>query len=308
MNNYSNPMVTYDEIVEALKAIIDCSKANGYLDNYGFLNVKYDSVKQNPIQKEQEQALLKALQSLEKTLEAANKVVRETLEQELAEITAVSMFTISANYEHSCEKRKLASQNDLVMKLKEMSLPLEILNKVEEIETVEELPVGFEEIIDEIEEFVDEEPIVEIVEEPISESMKVTIEDTIIEEDPEVEVETVELDLNDDDDFSVETDEKIESEEQFIEEEVIEDVNEVEDETTEVIEEEPIEDTVIEEENVEVEEEIIEEKEEPTPAPKIDASKIQLIKKALDKAREKGNEQLVKVLEQQLLKELENLK
>ena len=137
MNNYSNPMVTYDEIVEALKAIIDCSKANGYLDDYGFLNVKYDSVKQNPIQKEQEQALLRALQSLEKTLAAANKVVRENLEKELAEITAVSIFTISATYEHSCEKRKLASQNDLVMKLKEMSLPLEILNKVEEIETVE---------------------------------------------------------------------------------------------------------------------------------------------------------------------------
>ena len=249
MNNYSNPMVTYDEIVEALRAIIDCSKANGYLDDYGFLNVKYDSVKQNPIQKEQEQALLKALQSLEKTLMAANKVVRETLEKELLEITAVSMFTISANYEHSCEKRKLASQNDLVMKLKEMSLPLEILNKVEEIETVEELPVGFEEIID------DEE--IETVEE-------------IVDEEPEVEVETVELDDTDEEDF-----------------------DDVEDETIE--------------EETPVEEDEVEEKEE-APAPKVDTSKIQLIKKALDKAKEKGNDQLVKVLEQQLLKELENLK
>lgn len=251
MNNYSNPMVTYDEIVEALKAIIDCSKANGYLDDYGFLNVKYDSVKQNPIQKEQEQALLKALQSLEKTLAAANKVVREALEKELAEITAVSMFTISANYEHSCEKRKLASQNDLVMKLKEMSLPLEILNKVEEIETVEELPVGFEEI-------VDEEEVIEQIEEEV-------------QEEPEVEVETVELDMTDEEE-EIEEDEKIE-------------------------EETPVEDK-----------EEIEEKEEVAPAPKVDASKIQLIKKALDKAREKGNDQLVKVLEQQLLKELENLK
>lgn len=249
MNNYSNPMVTYDEIVEALRAIIDCSKVNGYLDDYGFLNVKYDSAKQNPIQKEQEQALLKALQSLEKTLMAANKVVRETLEKELSEITAVSMFTISANYEHSCEKRKLASQNDLVMKLKEMSLPLEILNKVEEIETVEELPVGFEEIID------DEE--IETVEE-------------IVDEEPEVEVETVELDDTDEEEF-----------------------DDVEDETIE--------------EETPVEEDEVEEKEE-APAPKVDTSKIQLIKKALDKAKEKGNDQLVKVLEQQLLKELENLK
>lgn len=254
MNNYSNPMVTYDEIVEALKAIIDCSKANGYLDDYGFLNVKYDSVKQNPIQKEQEQALLKALQSLEKTLAAANKVVRETLEKELAEITAVSMFTISANYEHSCEKRKLASQNDLVMKLKEMSLPLEILEKVEEIETVEELPVGFEEIVDEeeTEEETDEE---------------------VVPEEPELEVESVELDMTD------------------------------EEETTE---EETVDEKIEEEAPVEDKEEQVEEK--TAPAPKIDASKIQLIKKALDKAREKGNEQLVKVLEQQLLKELENLK
>lgn len=254
MNNYSNPMVTYDEIVEALKAIIDCSKANGYLDDYGFLNVKYDSVKQNPIQKEQEQALLKALQSLEKTLAAANKVVRETLEKELAEITAVSMFTISANYEHSCEKRKLASQNDLVMKLKEMSLPLEILEKVEEIETVEELPVGFEEIVDE--------------EETEEES-----DEEVVPEEPELEVESVELDMTD------------------------------EEETTE---EETVDEKIEEEAPVEDKEEQVEEK--TAPAPKVDASKIQLIKKALDKAREKGNEQLVKVLEQQLLKELENLK
>ena len=254
MNNYSNPMVTYDEIVEALKAIIDCSKANGYLDDYGFLNVKYDSVKQNPIQKEQEQALLKALQSLEKTLAAANKVVRETLEKELAEISTVSMFTISANYEHSCEKRKLASQNDLVMKLKEMSLPLEILEKIEEIETVEELPAGFEEIVDE--------------EETEEES-----DEELVPEEPELEVESVELDMTD------------------------------EEETTE---EETVDEKIEEEAPVEDKEEQVEEK--TAPAPKVDASKIQLIKKALDKAREKGNEQLVKVLEQQLLKELENLK
>lgn len=247
MNNYSNPMVTYDEIVDALRAIIDCSKANGYLEEYGFLNVKYDSLNQNPIQKEQEQALLKALQSLEKTLNAANKVIRENLEKELAEISAVNIFKISSTYEHSGEKRKLASQNELVMRLKEMSLPLEVLSKVEQpivetIETIDELPTGFEEITEEVPQ---EEPEV-VVEEPVEEIVKplakeVQVEETI-EEEPEVQVETV-----------------------------------------------------VQEENV-----IEEKKEEP--------NKIQLIRKALEKAREKGNEQLVKVLEIQLNKELENLK
>ena len=239
MNNYSNPMVTYDEIVDALRAIIDCSKANGYLEEYGFLNVKYDSLNQNPIQKEQEQALLKALQSLEKTINAANKVIRENLEKELAEIEAVNVFKISSTYEHSGEKRKLASQNELVMRLKEMSLPLEVLNKVEqpkeEIETFEELPTGFEEITEEV------EPVVE------------TIEDVEVElEQPSMEEPTTE-------------------------------------ET--IVEEEPVIEEVPKEEKVEVE-----------------SNKVQLIKKALEKAREKGNDQLVKVLEIQLSKELENLK
>ena len=144
------------------------------------------------------------------------------------------------------------------MKLKEMSLPLEILNKVEEIETVEELPAGFEEIIDEVE----------------------AIEEDVTEE-PELEVETVELEENDDNEPEV-------VEEEIVEEEVEEDS---------IVEEEPAEDV-----------KLSEEKEEEAPKPKVDTSKIQLIKKALDKAREKGNDQLVKVLEQQLLKELENLK
>ena len=68
--------------------------------------------------------------------------------------------------------------------------------------------------------------------------------------------------------------------------------------TKEEIEEEP---------SVEEQEDIVEEQKS-TASSNVDASKIQLIKKALDKAREKGNEQLVKVLEQQLLKELENIK
>ena len=240
MNNYSNPMVTYDEVVEAIKAIIECSKANGYLDDYGFLNVKYDSLNKNPIREEQEQLLIDALQSLEKTIDATNKVIREKLEQELAELATNDLFTIYADYEHSEERRKLASHNELVMRLKEMSLPIEVLNspsdEIEDLEELEELPAGMEEIVDEEVEEIDE-PVEENEEEEITEEAEVPVEASSDEEEHE---------------------------------------------------------------------EVAEEAEEETP--KVDLAKIQLIKKALDKAREKGNDQLVKLLEQQLQKELENLK
>ena len=276
MNNYSNPMVTYDEIVDALRAIIDCSKANGYLEEYGFLNVKYDSLNPNPIQEEQEQVLLQALQSLEKTIEAANKVIRENLEKELAEINAANIFKITSTYEHSFERRKLASQEDLVIKLKEMSLPLEVLNKVElknDIETVEELPDGFEEIISDEDEFVEDDANVLEEQEDF-----VTNLDEIIDE---MELE---------DDFQEEFDEE-----------------QVEDDSQESADEEQIEDDSQEDvDGEQVEDDSQEENTEEETL--VESNKIQLIRKALEKAREKGNEQLVKVLETQLKKEIENLK
>ena len=217
MNNYSNPMVTYDEVVDAIKAIIDCSKANGYLDDYGFLNVKYDSLNK-------------------KTIDATNKVIRENLEKELAELETDDVVVIYAEYEHGEERRKLASQKDLVMRLKEMSLPIEVLfNPNDDVECLEELPDGLEEITDE-----EIEPTEEIVE-----------------------------DLAD---------------EEFTEEENFDD-------NEEYVEE-------VEEKKAPVQKE----------ANKTNIDKIKLIKKALDKAREKDNEQLVKILEQQLRKEIENIK
>ena len=259
MSNYSNPMITYDEIVNALIAIIDCSKANGYLEEYGFLNIKYDSLEKNPMQKEQEQALLKALQSLEKTINAANKVIRENLEKELAEINSANIFTISSTYEHLGEKRKLASKRELVMRLKEMSLPLAILNSVdktqEKAETFEDLPSGFEEIIETpevIEPAKIEEPIY-LVEEEIANSY-----DEVDEQYIESQIETEEGNFESSSE---------------IEEETFEPQGEIEEESETV-----------------------------------ESNKIQLIRKALEKAREKGNEQLIKVLEIQLNKELDNLK
>lgn len=283
-------MVTYDEIVDALRAIIDCSKANGYLEEYGFLNVKYDSLNQNPIQEEQEQVLLQALQSLEKTIDAANKVIRENLEKELSEINAANIFKITSTYEHSFERRKLASQEDLVIKLKEMSLPLEVLNKVElknDIETVEELPNGFEEIIPDEDKFVEDDENVLEEQEDFVTNLDEIIDEIDLEDDfqgkiDEDQFEDDSQEENDEDQF--EDDSKEENdEEQF------------EDDSQEEIDEEPSEDEMELEENAE-EETLVE------------SNKIQLIRKALEKAREKGNEQLVKLLETQLEKEIENLK
>ena len=284
MNNYSNPMVTYDEIVDALKAIIDCSKANGYLEEYGFLNVKYDSLNQTPNQPEQEQALLKALQSLEQAIESANKVIREDLEKELAEINASNIFTISANYEHSGERRKLASQSELVLRLKEMSLPLEVLNKVEMkeevIETIEELPGVFEEIVEEPS--VEDIPIVETVDKDVTMVEPVQKEEVVSDEQINT-VPTVE-------DVSTSVEQNIIP--NYVEPTPIEEEKEYFAIPTDTL----VENNMVSEN----------EKEQPISMPE-EPEKVQLIRKALEKARERGNEQLVRVLEVQLKKELNNL-
>lgn len=270
MNNYGNPVVTYDEIVEALRAIIDCSKNNGYLDEYSFLNAKYDSVKNNPLQTEQEKALIKAIQSLEKTLEAANKVVRENLEKEIAEISATNIFTIPTQFKQTEESRKLASQDELIAKLQEMSLPLEVLSQVEEVE--KETPIElFEEVEDVFEEVVEEE------EQPEEETLEVeeTKEEPKKEGKTSSKIDIMSMDLPD---ISIELPKPTKQEE--AKEKIIED-----------------EEKVVEEEEIEQPEE-----------KKIDTSKVELIKKALEKAKEKENEQLVKILEQQLKKEIEALK
>ena len=124
MNNYSNPMVTYNEIIEALKAILDCSRTNGYLDDYSFLNARYDVLNKSPLYEEQEQALIQAIQSLEKTIDAADKVIRENLKDVLNQIVTSNSFIIPTRYKKDEEYRKLAAQDEFVVKLKEMSLPL----------------------------------------------------------------------------------------------------------------------------------------------------------------------------------------
>jgi len=362
MNNYTNPMITYTEIVEALKAILDSSKSNGYLDDYNFLNVGYDMLNKSPLYKEQEQALIQAIQSLEKTIDAADKVIRENLKTVLDEIAASNLFMIPTRYKKNEEYRKLAAQSEFVMKLREMSLPLEVLSdapakesvseKIDEIEElvnppeevkVEEIPsleeeekidyysrvkLGnvknafavteeqYEKLRQYVPNSISNEEIEEVMEIPslVSEESS-SIED--IEAVAEVEQiipEEEETKIPDDitiNDVPVESP-KEEKEELSTEEPKIEETIEIdkeepvsEEEAKEEIEETTKEDTPVEEKTSKEKEE---QKPELTDEKKALMNRIQLIKKALDKAKEKENTQLVQILEQQLRKEIEIFK
>jgi len=280
MNDYGSPMVTYDEIVEALKAILDCSRNNGYLDEYSFLNAKYDTIKKNPLQIEKEQALINAIQSIEQALNEANENIRKTLEEEIEKINAVNVLTIPTDYAHTFELRKLAAQDEFVYKLTEMSLPLEVLtNHSEETKQIEAL-VDFANVFEEIDDSGTVVGVLKSEEEPQIE---------------EVEEEKVEPAKEKEEHFSIQFDSLPEVEETPAEVEPVEESStEAAEESTEQVQ--PVK---------EVEEKPTEESEEQDDKK---LGKIKLIKKALEKAKEKKNDQLIKVLEQQLAKEVKNLK
>lgn len=336
MNNYSNPMVTYNEIIEALKAILDCSKTNGYLDEYNFLNARYDVLNKSPLYEEQEQALIQAIQSLEKTIDAADKVIRENLQNVLNEIVTSNSFIVPTRYKKDEEYRKLAAQDEFVAKLKEMSLPLEVLSQVIVPEPV------VEETLDEIENLVA----------PFEEVEIASLDIPALEEEPEEDIYYSKVKLGYVKNAFAVTEEQYQKLQQYNsnEDDSFEDLaelNVVVPESSEAsVEVEDKEETVVKEddftiselpmENVVTKEE---EKEEPTPPEeeaetkedssskeetvsekkeereglsaeqkKASLDRIKLIKKALDKAKEKENAQLVQILEQQLRKELEALK
>lgn len=363
MNTYSNPMVTYDEIVKALKAILDCSKANGYLDDYSVLNAKYDSMEKSPLQEEQEQALMKAIETLEKTVDEADKVIRVELEKEIKEIAASNMFVIPTKYLDGEERRKLAAQEEFVRKIQEVSLPFSILKNPPEYVKEEPVlePKGFdlfEEIIDD-EEGTPKKEVPETKEEP-----KVDVQ--VEKEESPLEMKN---EFNFDFDFPMPSmpslEEKEEKKEEFspltkaealaqetypsnigwkdtsnalaVSEEQyqkLQNLEKTEEPTVEsVMDTSPVlEDRDLTMEEIPIEKETVPakrpvgrpkgttkvdakatekkvpRKKEETATQKVDLSRIQLIKKALDKAKEVNNEQLIKVLEQQLIKEVESLK
>ncbi len=334
MNNYSNPMVTYNEIIEALKAILDCSKTNGYLDEYNFLNARYDVLNKNPLYEEQEQALIQAIQSLEKTIDAADKVIRENLQNVLNEIVTSSSFIVPTRYKKDEEYRKLAAQDEFVAKLKEMSLPLEVLSQVTVPEAVVEEP------LDEIENLVA----------PFEEVEIEALDIPSLDDEPEEDVYYSKVKLgnvknafavteeqyqklqqyNSKDEESFEGLAELEAEASVLKEEsedkevVTDDEFTISEIPTEIVSAEGLttEDLPINEEKEETpkEVEVPEEKGEELPEKeeeketisleqkKASLDRIKLIKKALDKAKEKENTQLVQILEQQLRKEVAALK
>lgn len=306
MNNYSNPMVTYNEIVEALRAILDCAKVSGYLDDYSFLNARYDMINKSPLQEEQEQALIQAIQSLEKTIDAADKIIRESLQQVLDELVASDLFVIPTRYKINEELRKLAAQDEFVAKLQEMSLPTDILTTLPE-ETIES--------IDDVEEL--ENPFEEIV----PESLEIP---TIAEENPTENIYYSRVKLTDMRNAFAVTDMQYQKLQQAgkkdaMSEEKQDDLSltiddfsalthvsnkdEKKEELPSIIDT-PLENSIPTIENEKQEKEM----DEKSDKKKNSMNRIQLIKKALDKAKEKENVQLIQILEQQLKKEIETLK
>ncbi len=206
-------MTTYEEIVKALKAILECAKENGYLDDYSFLNAKWDTIEKSPLQEEQEKALMEAIVSLQHTIEDADTTIHEKLDKLLQEIAYAHMVRIPTKYKDGEELRKLAAQDMFIQKLQEISLPSDILMKVPETEDTssfdEEFSTLFEEIVDDsvdfgddsLDAFVeidgpDEETQEEQQEEPVKELEETAEEETTVveesdSEEPVLEEETL---------------------------------------------------------------------------------------------------------------------
>lgn len=139
---YNNPLVTYDEIVEALKSIIECSLSSNYVDDFDYLNIKYESVSKNKIDEKNETLLFNSLKALEKSLDTSSKIIRNTLKRDIDDIEKY-IFKINSDYLIGQEKRKLAAQQNFVQKLRDASLKMDILyqapvveNKVESLDGV----------------------------------------------------------------------------------------------------------------------------------------------------------------------------
>lgn len=119
MNN--NPLVTFDEIVDALKSILECSISNQYTDELNYLNVKYESSIKNKVDTEKEKALYNAIKALEKNIDTYSKIIRNNLSNEVSGLEE-SIVRIESNYLIGQERRKLSAQEFFVKKLKDSSL------------------------------------------------------------------------------------------------------------------------------------------------------------------------------------------
>lgn len=310
---YKNPMVTYEEIVEALKAILECSLNNNYMDDFDYLNVKYETASAVKYTGAEEKALYKAVKSLEKTIDSANNIIRGNLERDLSVIEKAK-FKIEAQYIIGQEMRKLSAQESVLNKLKKASISLEDAIKTQEIEeevdVIENIKLSPEEVtpvtedvdtnkifsdfekkvvvnfpdffkeelalakgVDPDEEYVDFDELFNTMElQPIKINIEKPEELNVIDDEDAIELTDEDLDILYAPSRKVEKD---------IEEPVI------------VMEEEIVPERV--------EEPVVK---EPKITKEINKEKVLLIKKALIKAKEKGDAKLVNTLKKQLAKEL----
>ena len=256
--SYSNPMVTYDEVVAAIESILEFSLNDGETDDVN-LDTKYETGITTKVDTDMDSALKNALESLGKAIDTSNKVIRSNLERELRLIThsVIQMYT---DYTIGEEKRKLASSELFVERLREASLPLEGTYSVKT--EVEEEPV-------------DETDFHRLIKDAIINFPDYFKEELEIAKAFEVE-QTIDVsDVK-----------KVKDEDTSLEKE-----NEVTDDEGEVSSD-------IEEDNSALEPMDNEEHFE------VDMERIELLRKAIAKAEEKGNDKLVDMLEERLDKEL----
>lgn len=300
---YNNPMVTYEEIVEALKAILECSLNNDYFEDFNYLNTKYNVETLTKLEGAEEKALRKAVRSLEKTIDSAHKIIKGNLERDLNNIKK-DIIKINSSYIIGHELRKLAAQDVFVEKLMSASLSLDTLShapeqKKEDLNT-NKVFSDFEKsaLVNFPDFFKDEIKIANGEEVPL-------IDDDIIDmSDIFNTMEITPLTFNEDEDSKIEEiedkpKEKIKKEEKdkkvekpinfFDEPFVFGEPSKEPEEKKEEAKEEPKE---------------IVEKSKPKITKEINKEKVLLIKKALVKAKEKNDEKLIKALKKQLAKEL----
>ena len=124
----NNSVVTYDEIVEAIKSIIDCSINNDYENDFNYLNVKYESELDNKVDSNDEKLLYYSLLELKNRIEDESKIIRQALEEQLE--SSKSNIVLNSEYILGYESRKLSANIDSINKLKEHSLDINVLNDI----------------------------------------------------------------------------------------------------------------------------------------------------------------------------------
>lgn len=124
MKDYNNPLVTYDEIVDAIKSIIECSISNNFLDNYNYLNINYSAP--TSIDIDTESLLQDSIKALLKSIDSSSNIIRRGLVRNLEKIEE-GIIKVNTEYLIGQEKRKLAAQDHFIKKLKDASISLKEL-------------------------------------------------------------------------------------------------------------------------------------------------------------------------------------